>query len=391
MQIKELKDKYPLVYAAALKNQKYKNEECYINLAFPWTSTQEGHNFWNEIKKQNFEKAKEICPHLFESTEVKKPLVFGLYNIGDIVVSLVEIPERRSKGEMIRVHPHSDSTRLFYTERFSNGNPKEWRAATPEEIEAFDKGIRNIDVISTEIPKENKSLVGRYFKGLVDNVQGSSIIKGNYYKIVHETESSIDFFTEKHPKVTLGISKCSFHTIELMPEGFNPESEKTTSTMNYKFKVGDQVEIIDHGQGCSSSCKGEIVTILELAVYKSKPGYITTKTKGLSNNNGNIMFDSVLGEKSFELYQPAVQKEVKEENSVISGFPEESCVSSQVHVVTYPQLKNCRRSAIITPTEYYKMISNELPKKKKNYETSTHLVTTDFTFKKKPKKTILSI
>jgi len=71
MIIKDLKDKYPLVYEAAIKNCNTGcNENNTISGSFTWSNTPEDHNFWWKIEYGRFDEAKKICPRLFtESPE----------------------------------------------------------------------------------------------------------------------------------------------------------------------------------------------------------------------------------------------------------------------------------------------------------------------------------
>lgn len=71
--------------------------------------------------------------------------------------------------------------------------------------------------------------------------------------------------------------------------------------MDYKFKIGDNVRIINSGYGYTSGCIGEIVTILKLGIYDKGPGYKTTIPSQGSSNVSNDSYNSMAGEKSFEL------------------------------------------------------------------------------------------
>lgn len=79
MKIIDLKENYPLVYKAALKNQKEVldtlDDKTSIEDAFTWRDTVEGWDFWYCIEKKNFSEAKVFCPHLFEEIESKLEVV----------------------------------------------------------------------------------------------------------------------------------------------------------------------------------------------------------------------------------------------------------------------------------------------------------------------------
>lgn len=71
--------------------------------------------------------------------------------------------------------------------------------------------------------------------------------------------------------------------------------------MEYKFKVGDIVEIITNGSGYSSDAVGCHVTILELGVYDSKIGYRTTIPERGRSNAESGKYNYMAGEDSFKL------------------------------------------------------------------------------------------
>ena len=70
MKIRDLKEDYPLVYERALACQEaeYKDVGDYtdIQCAFMWDDTEEGWPFWSYVNNEVFDKAKKLCPHLFE-------------------------------------------------------------------------------------------------------------------------------------------------------------------------------------------------------------------------------------------------------------------------------------------------------------------------------------
>lgn len=70
MKIKDLKEDYPLIYEAALRNQEAgggkRDDSVDLGEArFSWASSSEGGDFWNSVYVGNFEAAKYECPHLF--------------------------------------------------------------------------------------------------------------------------------------------------------------------------------------------------------------------------------------------------------------------------------------------------------------------------------------
>lgn len=72
--------------------------------------------------------------------------------------------------------------------------------------------------------------------------------------------------------------------------------------MKYKFEIGDQVKIIEYGDGCGSNVVGEIVTILEKGTYNGRPGYKISDTTKPSTNSMDGAYDGFCGETSFKLF-----------------------------------------------------------------------------------------
>jgi hypothetical protein len=87
----------------------------------------------------------------FTPKESPEVLVFGKFKIGSIVVSLTNhsaLP--RYEGQFFEVRKGSDSTTLYYQEDLSSSRKEAWRAATTEEIKAFESGITNIKDMKKE-------------------------------------------------------------------------------------------------------------------------------------------------------------------------------------------------------------------------------------------------
>lgn len=91
-----------------------------------------------------------IPPEYFEIVEEKESgtLVFGKYKVGDVVVSLEQKAPYRVVGDMFKVL-ESNIDALHYLHNTCSLASKEWRAATEEEIKAFQQGIKNVN----DIPK----------------------------------------------------------------------------------------------------------------------------------------------------------------------------------------------------------------------------------------------
>ena len=69
MYINDLIKEYPLVYERAVyeRERQGKNRGSNsINVAIFWSSTLEGHAFWEAVHNNYMETAEKICPHLLE-------------------------------------------------------------------------------------------------------------------------------------------------------------------------------------------------------------------------------------------------------------------------------------------------------------------------------------
>ena len=110
---------------------------------FSWGDSAQGYAYWDKIhssiKDNNYFKKPE--------TEV---LVFGKYKVGDVVVSLTAYGSSREEGSLFTVKEKSAPHKLCYDTCFCNSLPNDWRLATPEEIKAYNSGIKNIADIKQE-------------------------------------------------------------------------------------------------------------------------------------------------------------------------------------------------------------------------------------------------
>lgn len=119
-------------------NFKYYKEESFYSLS---SNT---HNF-KIAKLEEFEK---YLPDGHPDKTVKlassDKLVLGMFNIGDVVVSLKDVSGSRMSGDIFKVGTKSNTYSLCYKTYYFSNEAKEWRFATLKEIEAFNKGINNI-------------------------------------------------------------------------------------------------------------------------------------------------------------------------------------------------------------------------------------------------------
>ncbi len=71
------------------------------------------------------------------------------YEVGDIIVSLVNKGSYRNIGDMFKII--SLDSVMYYLERVNSSNPEQWRPATQQEEELFNSGFTNIDGVKIDI------------------------------------------------------------------------------------------------------------------------------------------------------------------------------------------------------------------------------------------------
>ena len=123
-----------------------KSLESALSSGFCWDNTEQESDYWEHIHGM-----------LLDNTYFQEELlVFGKYKVGVIVVSLKCVGKHRKIGEMFAVLSDSSKNRLYFEPMTCSTEPESWRLATPEEVEAYNQGIRNVADIK---PKDYKEAV----------------------------------------------------------------------------------------------------------------------------------------------------------------------------------------------------------------------------------------
>lgn len=136
------------------------------------------------------EEAEAFAKTLTKAEDYSNILVFDKYKIGDIVVSLKEVGNSRIEGDLFKVLEDSHEESLSYTLKNASRNDSEWRIATIEEKEAFEKGIKNINLIKkTKV----ELVVGKWY--FVDDYGTTYKVKyNNYWKTCDYITLSNSYF-----------------------------------------------------------------------------------------------------------------------------------------------------------------------------------------------------
>jgi hypothetical protein len=163
----------------------------------------------NNISSFGFKSLPSCCTtELFLDEPVNEPInkleVFpGIY-VGDIIVSLKTKNYYRKIGDIFKVLDGSKKNVLDYnTYRVYSTIADEWRLATPEEKEAFEKGITNINDIKKEPEEDFSKFIGqwvnyhKWFKKSVCKIRHIKEIEKDSYNIYFD-KGYVDFEATKH-------------------------------------------------------------------------------------------------------------------------------------------------------------------------------------------------
>jgi hypothetical protein len=207
----------------------------------------------NSISKLSFKSLPPCCTtELFLDEPINKIEVFpGIY-VGDIVVSLGERQISRKTGDIFKVLVESKKGYLNYKRDFTNSNSHEWRLATPEEKEAFEKGITNINDIKKEPEEDFSKFIGQwvtYHKWSKKSVCKIRYIKKRKEDSYHVffNKGYVDFEASLH--VYWGIDSKDLKILskeelkDYLPKDVYmkefPETVKSTSLQDYLNSIPD--------------------------------------------------------------------------------------------------------------------------------------------------------
>jgi hypothetical protein len=128
----------------------------------------------------------------------KKEVFPGIY-VGDIVVSLTNIRDIRKDGDIFKVLPKSRTGGLFYEEYTSSSDRTYWRLATPEEMDFYNNGGKNINDMKRPSPLE---LCRKLFS--VGDIVETTIGPKTFTEII--TQKILDNLSDTYNK---GFVSCS--------------------------------------------------------------------------------------------------------------------------------------------------------------------------------------
>jgi MoxR-like ATPase len=138
-----------------------------------------------------------------------------------------------------------------------------------------------------------------------------------------------------------------------------PIQQPTSSVVNYKFKVGDGVRVVQSGIGCGPEDIGQITTIIETGVYgyANTPGYKVSPGVGNSKqyHNGEYHgFDGFIDEKTFELARISLDATAQQP---ITNKPLKMAKSTKtITKRTTQEVRNIETS-LINKEEVFKMLA----------------------------------
>lgn len=210
---------------------------------------------------------------------INKPLVFGKFNIHDVIVSTTEIGHRKN-GDICQVLTNSTKDRLHYkidNHLTDGGDPVTWRIATDIEKHAFrHDNVTNINRIKGR-PLENL-VFGKFSKNAIvvsmTDVTGIRK-KGDIIKIIPEHSSLVSLcYGNNHISVTLsdwriatkeeveGFIDFGFKNIEEVRKHFDARTpEKLIKAFGF-YQKGDIVVATDDIN--TNRKKGEMFEVLDI-------------------------------------------------------------------------------------------------------------------------------
>lgn len=208
----------------------------------------------NELELANM---KEVSKYLPEGHPDKvSGKILNKFNIGDVIVSLKQMKGYREVGDIFTVLSHSVDRNLYYIPDTCSSEADSFRLATPEEIKAFNKGIKNIKdmvTIGDIIVVTEQSRSGNYAK--LNLVVKLSEIKSDGYTV--ETGSG--------PSFCENVRKATEEEIRL---------RFTTSA----YKPGDWVTIEDR-KNLQSGCTGCPNGTFKVTDISNSPSGLLTSDK----------------------------------------------------------------------------------------------------------------
>lgn len=250
---------------------------------FCWDDTKQFSEYWEDIHTM-----------ILEGTYFKKELlVFGKYKVGDIVVDICHAP-----GKMVEVDALSSSNILVYGgSNCTYDHPKYLRPATPEEVEAYNQGVRNIADIK---PKDYKEAVHCTTQEEWDFVLSKFNPRGmhNYFNTYKEKSAIVTSDVEGIIGCHGAVDFISLRDYTILT--FKQWCDKYAHSYEVKpwvAQVGDWVYVLNSGSSCLLA--GDIVK----CDHHSSAGNAHFETFRRTNNSPNSYL-------SYENYRKATQEEI---------------------------------------------------------------------------------
>ena len=231
MLIKDLKEDYPLVYEEILINihnaRKRKGlmdisdtqiHNQHLEAAFIYNPSPEREDFWRYIMNEKFDKAKELCPHLF----IKN----AKFKVGDNIKSIDGGFQYTENGlenrDALSCCSSTDTSKKGKCTKVTYSNKNQiWFYKIDDYTNMFTENC--IVLVSTDL----KDYVGRYLLALVDRPHGGSVKKGDYGLILNTRK--VAFSSQKDYSCPMALKFPDRY--QLMPEGFKPDVKLEKKTV----------------------------------------------------------------------------------------------------------------------------------------------------------------
>jgi hypothetical protein len=144
----------------------------------------------------------------------------------------------------------------------------------------------------------------------------------------------------------------NWYTVSISNSGVHRWVPASTSGPVYKFNVGDEVKIVQHGLGTAPEEVGLEVTIIERGHYSGKPGYKIYEPVGNSKKypNGHYYgYDGFISEESFELIEQSTKIQKTKPSKMAKA-------TKSITKKTTQEVRNIETS-LINKEEVFKMLA----------------------------------
>jgi hypothetical protein len=227
---------------------------------FLFVGTHQGDSYWRDILKS-----------IENNSYFKEPelLVFGKYKVGDIVVSV-------AYNRIFKVTSISDREMLTTCTGGSYTLPELIRPATPEEVEAYNQGIRNVcDIKSNDYKEAVHCTTQEEWDFVADKLKRDICYNTKWSTYENKSCVSIDYLIFGKIDNFTGYKILTFQEwCDKYGHVKSPNSEYFLKEVNKRYPIGTKYYSVDDNKLCTVESVIEFGSILEKYLTDGCGGYI---------------------------------------------------------------------------------------------------------------------